>query len=78
MMCLTTNLRSYLDLMKEQTALLPNASAALDNELHVQNSSQSKDLLGKKLESGLLEKMSDEQIGQLYELRNEVKRSLEK
>lgn len=31
---------------------------------------------GKKMESGVLDKLSDEQLGQLYELRTEVKKSL--
>ncbi|KAI7862733.1 putative ACN9 family domain-containing protein, partial [Spinellus fusiger] len=33
----------------------------------------SREELGKKIDSRLIDKLSDEQIGQLYELRNELK-----
>ncbi|OAD73816.1 hypothetical protein PHYBLDRAFT_112566 [Phycomyces blakesleeanus NRRL 1555(-)] len=52
----------------------------VDNPVHLigfvsqwQDFNVPKDGWGKKMDSELYEKMSDEQIGQLYELRNELK-----
>lgn len=62
--------------MKDQTAPLPQDSIAPSDDPLVRSFNTPADGWGKKLDGQLLEKMSDEQVGQLYELRNEVKRSL--
>ncbi|CAG8661307.1 11660_t:CDS:1 [Dentiscutata erythropus] len=50
--------QSYLEEIKKQTSIL-----ASNEEIK----------FGKKIELGNLEKFSDQQLGQLYELRNETK-----
>jgi hypothetical protein len=67
----------YLDLIKEQTAPLEkeDSVAPADDSL-VRSFNMPKDGWGKKLDGQLLDKMSDEQLGQLYELRQQVKKSL--
>ncbi|KAI8366584.1 hypothetical protein BD560DRAFT_353975, partial [Blakeslea trispora] len=70
--------QSYLDLIKQQTAPLPHDSPAPVNDPLVRSFNSPADGgWGKKLDPQLLDKMSDEQLGQLYELRSEVKRSLD-
>ncbi|OBZ88649.1 Succinate dehydrogenase assembly factor 3, mitochondrial [Choanephora cucurbitarum] len=69
--------QSYLDLIKEQTAPLPKDSPAPSDDPLVRSFNiPANGGWGKKLDPQLLDKMSDEQLGQLYELRSEVKRSL--
>jgi hypothetical protein len=67
---------SYLDTIKTQTAPLSEDSPAPSKDSLVRSFNTPSEGWGKKLDSGLLDKMSDEQLGQLYELRNEVKKSL--
>ncbi|KAI8997516.1 hypothetical protein BDB01DRAFT_712734 [Pilobolus umbonatus] len=69
--------QSYLDLIKEQVAPLSEDSPAPANDSLVRSFNTPKDGWGKKIDTQLLDKMSDEQLGQLYELRTEVKKSLE-
>lgn len=68
----------YLETLKLQTA--PNTteveSSSHMNDSFVRSFNTPKDGWGKKMHDGVLDKMSDEQIGQLYELRTEVKKSL--
>lgn len=66
----------YLDMMQGQTAPLPEDSVAPTHDSLVRSFNNPTDGWGKKMDSGLLDKMSDEQLGQLYELRTEVKKSL--
>lgn len=67
----------YLEMMQTQTAPLPQDSTAPSHDPLVRSFNNPADGgWGKKLDSELLDKMSDEQLGQLYELRQEVKRSL--
>ncbi|KAF1803312.1 hypothetical protein V8B55DRAFT_1504362 [Mucor lusitanicus] len=69
--------QSYLEMMQTQTAPLPQDSTAPSHDPLVRSFNNPADGgWGKKLDSELLDKMSDEQLGQLYELRQEVKRSL--
>lgn len=62
--------------MKNQTAPLPEDSIAPSDDPLVRSFNSPDGGWGKKMDGELLEKMSDEQVGQLYELRSEVKRSL--
>lgn len=67
----------YLDMMQAQTAPLPEDSPAPSNDSLVRSFNIPADGgWGKKINSELLDKMSDEQLGQLYELRAEVKKTL--
>ncbi|GAA5798857.1 hypothetical protein EDC94DRAFT_617655 [Helicostylum pulchrum] len=68
--------QSYLDMMQNQTAPLPEDSVAPSHDPLVRSFNTPTDGWGKKMGADLLEKMSDEQLGQLYELRTEVKKSL--
>ncbi|KAG1089944.1 hypothetical protein G6F42_019834 [Rhizopus arrhizus] len=69
--------QSYLDMMQTQTAPLPQESSAPSHDTLVRSFNNPADGgWGKKLDTELLDKMSNEQLGQLYELRQEVKRSL--
>ncbi|KAI7907305.1 uncharacterized protein BX663DRAFT_134377 [Cokeromyces recurvatus] len=69
--------QTYLDMIKQQTASLSKDSSAPSHDPLVKSFDTPKDSgWGKKLDQQLLDKMSDEQLGQLYELRKEVKRSL--
>jgi hypothetical protein len=62
--------------MKNQTAPLSQDSVAPADDPLVRSFNTPEGGWGKKLNGETLEKMSDEQVGQLYELRNEVKRAL--
>ncbi|RCH91384.1 acetate non-utilizing protein 9 [Rhizopus azygosporus] len=68
--------QQYLDTIKEQTAPLSAESPAPSNDSLVRSFNTPTEGWGKKIDPGLLDKMSDEQLGQLYELRTEVKKSL--
>lgn len=64
-------------MIQTQTAPLPEDSSAPSHDPLVRSFNNPADGgWGKKLDAELLEKMSDEQLGQLYELRSEVKKSL--
>lgn len=64
-------------MMQTQTAPLPQESSAPSHDTLVRSFNNPADGgWGKRLDAELLDKMSDEQLGQLYELRQEVKRSL--
>jgi hypothetical protein len=64
-------------MMQAQTAPLPEDSPAPSNDPLVRSFNIPADGgWGKKIDSELLDKMSDEQLGQLYELRTEVKKTL--
>ncbi|KAL0083672.1 hypothetical protein J3Q64DRAFT_1809955 [Phycomyces blakesleeanus] len=65
--------QEYLDTLKVQTAPIKTESSAPSEDSLVRSFNVPKDGWGKKMDSELYEKMSDEQIGQLYELRNELK-----
>ncbi|KAI9020061.1 hypothetical protein CLU79DRAFT_836416 [Phycomyces nitens] len=65
--------QDYLDTLKKQTASIKSESSALSNDSLVKSFNVPKDGLGKKIDPELYERMSDEQIGQLYELHNELK-----
>ncbi|CAO3628986.1 unnamed protein product [Cunninghamella blakesleeana] len=72
--------QEYLETMKLQTAPpttneLEGKDSHMDDHF-VRSFNTPKDGWGKKINEGVIEKMSDEQIGQLYELRTEVKKSL--
>lgn len=63
--------------MKSQTAPLSEESPAPSHDPLVRSFNTPADGgWGRKLDAQLLDKMSDEQLGQLYELRQEVKKSL--
>jgi hypothetical protein len=63
--------------MQSQTAPLAEDSTAPSHDPLVRSFNTPTDGgWGKRLDPGLLEKMSDEQLGQLYELRQQVKKSL--
>ncbi|KAI7880253.1 uncharacterized protein EV154DRAFT_428920 [Mucor mucedo] len=68
--------QSYLDMMQSQTKPLPEDSVAPSHDPLVRSFNNPIEGWGKKMDEGLLDKMSDEQLGQLYELRSEVKKSL--
>ncbi|KAI9262735.1 hypothetical protein BY458DRAFT_439013 [Sporodiniella umbellata] len=68
--------QTYLDTIKAQTAPLSKESPAPSNDPLVRSFNTPENGWGKKLDSGILDKMSDEQLGQLFELRTEVKKSL--
>jgi hypothetical protein len=64
-------------MMQQQTAPLAEDSTAPSHDPLVRSfNTPENGGWGKKLDSQLLEKMSDEQLGQLYELRQQVKKSL--
>ncbi|KAI8971721.1 hypothetical protein BDF20DRAFT_824461 [Mycotypha africana] len=67
--------QSYLDMVKEQTAPLAEDSTAPSHDPLVRSFQVPEGGWGKKLDSQLLDKMSDEQLSQLYELRTELKKS---
>jgi hypothetical protein len=50
-------------------------SASEDAKAAIKGEEQQGSEWGRKLDSQLLEKMSDQQLGQLYELREEAKRN---
>lgn len=62
--------------MQSQTKPLPEDSVAPSHDPLVRSFNTPIEGWGKKIDEGLLDKMSDEQLGQLYELRSEVKKSL--
>ncbi|RUS17867.1 hypothetical protein BC937DRAFT_89402 [Endogone sp. FLAS-F59071] len=69
--------QDYLDTMKVQTGPMAEVVAAAEEAAAVnagEGSAESPAILGRKLDSVLLDKLNDQQIGQLYELREEVKR----
>lgn len=69
--------QSYLEMIQAQTAPLPEDSSAPSHDPLVRSfNTPEGGGWGKKLDAELLDKMSDEQLGQLYELRSEVKKSL--
>ncbi|KAI8384765.1 uncharacterized protein BYT42DRAFT_512498 [Radiomyces spectabilis] len=71
--------QDYLDLLKAQTApKVDSDSPVSKSDPLVRSFNMPDDGWGRKLDSQLLDKMSEEQLGQLYELRNEVKRALGK
>ncbi|ORZ22222.1 hypothetical protein BCR42DRAFT_405743 [Absidia repens] len=69
--------QEYLELLKSQTE--PNhgtdSPAPVEDSL-VRSFNTPKDGWGKRIDGSLLDKLSDEQLGQLYELRTEVKKSV--
>ncbi|KAI9489998.1 hypothetical protein BDB00DRAFT_577016 [Zychaea mexicana] len=70
--------QDYLETLEQQTAPPSNKEelvAPVDDPL-VRSFNFPEGGWGKKLDSQRLDKLSDEQLGQLYELRNELKRSL--
>ncbi|ORY92280.1 hypothetical protein BCR43DRAFT_463445 [Syncephalastrum racemosum] len=68
--------QSYLETIQTQTAPSDNSVAPKDDPL-VRSFNNPEDGWGRKLPSEKLEKLSDEQIGQLYELRNELRKSMQ-
>ena len=65
-------------MMQSQTAPLSEDSSAPSHDPLVRSFNSPADGgWGKKIDAALLDKMSDEQLGQLYELRTEVKKSLD-
>ncbi|KAG1468587.1 hypothetical protein G6F56_003748 [Rhizopus delemar] len=68
--------QTYLDTIQVQTAPLSKDSSAPSDDTLVRSFNMPEKGWGKKMESGVLDKLSDEQLGQLYELRTEVKKSL--
>ncbi|GAB5591273.1 hypothetical protein Unana1_06173 [Umbelopsis nana] len=65
----------YLDTVKQQTSPVAEViSASQDAQAAIQGKEQQGNVWGKKMDPQLLDKMSDQQLGQLYELRQESKR----
>ncbi|SAL98179.1 hypothetical protein [Absidia glauca] len=67
--------QDYLELIKTQTAPNHDSPAPAEDSL-VRSFNTPKDGWGKRIDEGVLEKLSDEQLGQLFELRTEVKKSI--
>lgn len=69
---------SYLETLQAQTAPPNNSdeSVAPQDDPLVRSFNMPEGGWGKKLDSQRLDKLSDEQLGQLYELRNELRKSL--
>ncbi|CAM0135861.1 hypothetical protein VKS41_001702 [Umbelopsis sp. WA50703] len=66
----------YLNTVKLQTSPVAEViSASEDAKAAIKGEEQQGSEWGRKLDSQLLEKMSDQQLGQLYELREEAKRN---
>ncbi|KAF7728779.1 acetate non-utilizing protein 9 [Apophysomyces ossiformis] len=68
--------QDYLDTFKDQTAPNPNNTIAPAEDPLVRSFNMPTEGWGKRLDPQLLDKMSDEQLGQLYELRSELKRAI--
>ncbi|KAG0166236.1 acetate non-utilizing protein 9 [Apophysomyces sp. BC1034] len=68
--------QDYLDTFKTQTAPDPKITIAPAEDPLVRSFNMPADGWGRKMDPQLLEKMSDEQLGQLYELRSELKRAV--
>jgi hypothetical protein len=65
-----------LDTVKQQTSPVADViSASQDAQAAIHGVEQQGNLWGKRMDSQLLEKMSDQQLGQLHELREESKRA---
>ena len=69
---------SYMETLQEQTKPSDKESSAPVNDPLVRSFNVPDGGWGKKLDSERLDKLSDEQLGQLYELRQELDRSLGK
>lgn len=69
---------SYLETLQAQTAPPSNSeeSVAPQDDPLVRSFNMPEGGWGKKLDNQRLDKLSDEQLGQLYELRNELRKSL--
>ncbi|KAI9282898.1 hypothetical protein BC943DRAFT_328525 [Umbelopsis sp. AD052] len=68
----------YLDTVKQQTSPVAEViSASQDAQAAIEGREQQGPAWGKRIDPQLIERMSDEQIGQLFELRKESKRSSE-
>ncbi|KAL1931125.1 hypothetical protein VTP01DRAFT_10262 [Rhizomucor pusillus] len=69
--------QEYLETIQEQTKPRPQEeSIAPTSDPLVRSFDMPKEGWGKKLDKQRLDKLSDEQIGQLYELRQELQRAL--
>jgi hypothetical protein len=65
-----------LNTVKQQTSPVADViSASQDAQAAIHGAEQQGNIWGKRMDSHLLEKMSDQQIGQLHELREESKRA---
>jgi hypothetical protein len=68
----------YLDTVRQQTSPVAEViTASQDAQAAFEGEEQQGLAWGKKLDSQLLDRMSDEQLGQLYELRKESKKAFE-
>ncbi|KAI8144761.1 hypothetical protein BJV82DRAFT_643967 [Fennellomyces sp. T-0311] len=70
--------QDYMETLQEQTKPSDRESPAPANDPLVRSFNVPEGGWGKKIDSERLDKLSDEQIGQLYELRQELDRSLGK
>ncbi|ORX43474.1 ACN9-domain-containing protein [Hesseltinella vesiculosa] len=66
-----TQWQDYLDLLSEQTQVQADNKDASSLFTNIPDNG-----MGKKLNEGHLDKMSDEQLGQLYELRTKLQDTL--
>ncbi|KAH8547778.1 hypothetical protein BGW37DRAFT_560591 [Umbelopsis sp. PMI_123] len=68
----------YLDTVRQQTSPVAEViTASQDAQAAFEGEEQQGLAWGKKLDSQFLDRMSDEQLGQLYELRKESKKAFE-